>query len=66
MIGYSQPRTPETVTCRVEAGSFAYCFMVRRGRLRMETDFPVTVSGKWGPRNMHGTVGRGGVTDRGR
>ena len=27
----------------------------------IETDFPVTVSGKWGPRNMHGTVGRGGA-----
>lgn len=27
----------------------------------IETDFPVTVSGKWGPRNMHGIVGRGGA-----
>lgn len=27
----------------------------------IETDFPVTVSGKWGPRNMHATLGRGGA-----
>lgn len=27
----------------------------------IETDFPVTVSGRWGPRNLHGTVGRGGA-----
>lgn len=27
----------------------------------IQTDFPVTVSGKWGPRSMHGTVGRGGA-----
>lgn len=27
----------------------------------IETDFPVTVSGRWGPRSMHGTVGRGGA-----
>jgi hypothetical protein len=27
----------------------------------IETTFPVTVSGKWGPRNMHGTIGRGGA-----
>lgn len=27
----------------------------------ISTDFPVTVQGKWGPRSMHGTVGRGGA-----
>lgn len=27
----------------------------------ISTDFPVTVSGKWGPRSMHGTIGRGGA-----
>lgn len=27
----------------------------------IETDFPVTISGKWGPRSMRGTVGRGGA-----
>ena len=27
----------------------------------IETDFPVTVSGKWGPRSMHGTIGKGGA-----
>jgi DUF4097 and DUF4098 domain-containing protein YvlB len=27
----------------------------------IESDFPVTVKGKWGPRNMHGTIGRGGA-----
>lgn len=26
----------------------------------IHTDFPVTVSGEWGPRNMHGTIGKGG------
>lgn len=27
----------------------------------IETDFPMTVSGKWGPRSVHGTIGRGGA-----
>lgn len=27
----------------------------------IETNFPVTVSGKWGPKNLHATVGRGGA-----
>lgn len=27
----------------------------------IETDFPVTVSGRWGPKNMHATIGRGGA-----
>lgn len=27
----------------------------------IETDFPVTVSGRWGPRSLHGVVGRGGA-----
>lgn len=27
----------------------------------IETDFPVTVSGRWGPRNLHSTVGHGGA-----
>ena len=27
----------------------------------ISTDFPVTVQGKWGPRSMHGTIGRGGA-----
>jgi len=30
-------------------GSFAYCFMVRRGRLRLETDFPVIREFELGP-----------------
>lgn len=30
-------------------GSFSYCFMVRRGRLRLETDFPVTRVFEMGP-----------------
>lgn len=30
-------------------GSFSYCFMVRRGRLRLETDFPVTRAFELGP-----------------
>ncbi len=25
------------------------------------TDYPVTVSGRWGPRSMHGTIGKGGA-----
>jgi hypothetical protein len=28
----------------LEPGSFSYCFMIRRGRLRLETDFPLTRS----------------------
>lgn len=28
----------------------------------MHTDFPVTISGDWGPKHMHGTIGRGGPT----
>lgn len=27
----------------------------------IQADFPVTVSGKWGPRSMRGTLGRGGA-----
>jgi hypothetical protein len=27
----------------------------------ISTDFPVTVQGKWGPRSMHGTIGKGGA-----
>ena len=27
----------------------------------VHTDFPVTVSGDWGPRRMHGTLGKGGA-----
>lgn len=27
----------------------------------ISTDFPVMVSGKWGPKNMHATIGRGGA-----
>lgn len=27
----------------------------------IQTDFPVTVEGKWGPRHMHATIGRGGA-----
>lgn len=30
-------------------GSFSYCFMVRRGRLRLETDFPVAHAFDLGP-----------------
>jgi AraC-like DNA-binding protein len=30
-------------------GNFAYCFMVRRGSLRLETDFPVSRSFELGP-----------------
>lgn len=26
----------------------------------METDFPLTVEGRWGPRHLRGTIGRGG------
>ena len=33
----------------LEAGSFSYCFMVRRGRVRLETDFPVTREFELGP-----------------
>jgi AraC-like DNA-binding protein len=33
----------------LEPGSFSYCFMVRRGRLRLETDFPVTREFELGP-----------------
>jgi len=28
----------------------------------MSTDFPITVSGKFGPKSMHGTIGTGGRT----
>jgi len=28
----------------------------------MNTDFPLTIRGKWGPRRMSGTVGKGGRT----
>jgi hypothetical protein len=28
----------------------------------MSTDFPLTIKGKWGPRRMSGTIGRGGRT----
>jgi len=27
----------------------------------IESDFPVTMSGRWGPRSMHGTIGKGGA-----
>jgi len=27
---------------------------------RMETDFPLTISGRWGPRRLNGTIGNGG------
>jgi hypothetical protein len=27
---------------------------------RMETDFPLTISGRWGPRRLNGTIGSGG------
>ena len=30
----------------------------------MSTDFPITVSGKFGPKSMHGTIGAGGRTVR--
>jgi len=33
----------------LEPGSFSYCFMVRRGRLRLETDFPVAGAFELGP-----------------
>jgi AraC-like DNA-binding protein len=33
----------------LEAGGFSYCFMVRRGRLRLETDFPLMRSFELGP-----------------
>lgn len=33
----------------LEAGSFSYCFMLRRGRLRLETDFPFTRAFDLGP-----------------
>lgn len=33
----------------LEAGGFSYCFMVRRGRLRLETDFPITCAFDLGP-----------------
>lgn len=33
----------------LEPGSFSYCFMVRRGLLRLETDFPVTRAYDLGP-----------------
>jgi AraC-like DNA-binding protein len=33
----------------LEPGRFSYCFMVRRGRLRLETDFPVTREFELGP-----------------
>jgi len=26
----------------------------------MSTEFPLTIRGKWGPRHMSGTIGRGG------
>jgi len=28
----------------------------------LETDFPLTVSGRWGPKRINGTIGRGGPT----
>lgn len=27
----------------------------------IDSDFPVTVTGRWGPRSMHGVIGRGGA-----
>jgi AraC-like DNA-binding protein len=33
----------------LEPGSFSYCFMVRRGRLQLETDFPLTRAFELGP-----------------
>lgn len=33
----------------LQAGSFSYCVMVRRGRIRLETDFPVTRAFELGP-----------------
>jgi AraC-like DNA-binding protein len=33
----------------LEPGSFSYCFMVRRGRLRLETDFPAARTFDLGP-----------------
>lgn len=28
----------------------------------LDSDWPVTITGKWGPRRMHGTIGKGGRT----
>ena len=28
----------------------------------LDTDFPLTVQGRWGPRRMSGTIGQGGRT----
>jgi hypothetical protein len=28
----------------------------------LDSDWPVTISGRWGPRRMHGTIGKGGRT----
>ncbi len=36
-------------TSALAPGSFSYCFMVRRGRLRLETDFPFTRAFDLGP-----------------
>lgn len=33
----------------LQSGSFSYCFMVRRGKLRLETDFPVSRAFELGP-----------------
>ncbi|MBW3660589.1 MAG: DUF4097 family beta strand repeat protein [Gemmatimonadetes bacterium] len=44
---------PANASARVEAKT------VNGG---LETDFPLTIQGKWGPRRMEGTIGRGGGT----
>jgi len=56
----------ETVNGNVEvaidkaSSSFAYEFETVNGRI--ESDFPLSVGGKYGPKNAHGQVGAGGVS----
>jgi AraC-like DNA-binding protein len=33
----------------LEAGNYSYCVMIRSGRMRLETDFPVTTGFEFGP-----------------
>ncbi len=63
--GGAAPTRLETVNGNVELAlekdsRFAFNFETVNGRI--DSDFPVTVEGKWGPKSAHGTVGSGTVS----
>lgn len=48
-----------TVTLPADASARVRARTVNGG---LDTDFPLTIQGRWGPRRMEGTIGRGGGT----